>query len=98
MECMQNLTKQNLITEIYSDSQAVIKSLEKRTTKSGIIKICHITLNEPRTGFEWEYNILYSNLMPGHEGNERVDWRLSSQIRIHKNRNIIYNKTPLKIK
>ena len=52
MECMQNRTKQNLITEIYSDSQAVIKSLEKRTTKNGIIKICHITLNEPRTGFE----------------------------------------------
>ena len=43
-EIIKNKNLSNLSIEIYSDSQSVIKSLQKRTTKNEIIKFCHITL------------------------------------------------------
>ena len=58
-------------TEIYSDSQSVIKSLTKRITKNEIINDCHISLNNLA-----RQNNVNINWIPGHqgfEGNEQAD-------------------------
>ena len=66
---MKNL--HNLNIEIYTDSQSVIKSLQKRITRNEIINDCHIILNKLAT-----HNNVNINWIPGHqgyEGNEIAD-------------------------
>ena len=71
-EIINNKNLSHLNFELYTDSQAVIKSLQKRNTKNDIIKQCHIALN--KLG---ENNKITLNWIPGHqgyEGNERADY------------------------
>ena len=66
---MKNLL--NLNNEIYTDSQSVVKSLQKRITRNEIINDCHIILNKLAT-----HNNANINWIPGHqryEGNEIAD-------------------------
>ena len=68
------------IKKLYSDSQAVIKSLQKRTTKNEIIQYCHIKFNELVLN-----NKVTINWIPGHERyeeNERAD-HLANLTRYH---------------
>ena len=87
----KNLSNLNL--EFYTDSQAVLNSLQKRNTKNEIIKNCHITLNE--LGKNNKVNL---NWIPGHEGyegNERAD-HLAKIGSLKQPANPIYDKIPFK--
>ena len=90
---INHINLSNLIIEIYTDSQAVLNSVQKRTTKNEIIRNCHNILNELGTN-----NKVTLNWVPGHEGyegNERAD-HLAKIGSMKSPTNPIYNKIPFK--
>ena len=62
-EIINNKNLSNLKFELNSDSQAVLKALQKRTTKNDTIKLCHNTRN--KLG---ENNKITLNWVPRHQG------------------------------
>ena len=89
---MKNLL--NLNSEIYTASQSVIKSLQKRITRNEIISDCHIILNKLAT-----HNKVNINWVPGHqgyEGNEIAD-KLAKEGSKKTPSLTTYNKIPFKL-
>ena len=81
----------NLNIEIYTDSQSVIKTLQKRVTRNEIIHECHTVLNKLAT-----YNKVNINWIPGHqgyEGNEIAD-KLAKEGSLKTPSSTTYNKIP----
>ena len=88
---LNHINLSNLNLEFYTDSQAVLNSLQKRFTKNEIIRNCHTILNELGTN-----NNVNLNWVPGHEGyegNERAD-HLAKLGSLKYPLNPIYNKKP----
>ena len=90
-ELIQRKNLLNLNIEIYTDSQSVIKSLQKRVTRNEIIHDCHTVLNKLAT-----HNKVNINWIPGHqgyEGNEIAD-KLAKEGSLKTPSITTYNKIP----
>jgi ribonuclease HI len=90
-ETIENLNLSNLKIEFYTDNQGVLKALNKRIIKNGIILSCHDTLNKLAIN-----NTVTLNWIPGHmgyEGNERAD-TLAKEGRLKPINDSTYNKIP----
>ena len=84
----------NINIEFYTDSQAVIKSLQKRITRNEIIKECHEILNSLGNT-----NNVTINWVPGHkgyEGNEIAD-KLAKAGAMKETNSDTYNKIPFNV-